>query len=167
MIIISKFKIISINEKITVPLPLKDGASFWEMLFESVYWGLLYQIHAHKYSKNRQLLIKLHLFMVNLVIPNTYYSRKSFSGITYNPTVQCPAVRTHPGLIKVPPQKLNPDFSIKAAWYLISPSLASLPWTILPGLSISSLMVSAWVVTKITKNIKKILFILKEKSKWL
>ena len=34
---------------------------------------------------------------------------------TYNPTVQCPAVSTHPDLIRVPPQKLKPDGLIKAA----------------------------------------------------
>ena len=46
---------------------------------------------------------------------------------TYNPMVQWAAVKTHPSLIKVPPQKLNPDGFIKAAWYLISPGKTSLP----------------------------------------
>ena len=70
---------------------------------------------------------------------------------TYNPTVQWAAVKTHPSLIKVPPQKLNPDGFIKAAWYLISPGKTSLPWTIRPGLSISSLIGFALIATKSTK----------------
>ena len=57
---------------------------------------------------------------------------------TYLLTMQCAAVKTHPSLIKVPPQKLNPSGFIMAAWYVTSPGLASRPWTMRLGRSISS-----------------------------